>query len=281
MLFFNPPRGRTVKHKRRKVSTMKSIRRHGKKVSRKAWKASGYSRNPKRKRRKLAGAALAAHRKRLGLGKKRRKSRRATASRNRSKGAVMAKRKRRRATTSRKSRRRRRVAVTRINRNPARRRRRRRGLRRNPFGIRVPSMGGLMKQATQGVMDGAMILVGELATNKVSSLVPFGSNIGIMGAAKKAGVALVIGYGASKALGADKARMIVAGGIAVGLRTLVQSFGVPILNANLGEGAGEGASYAAIEGGTGGDRSMGRYPLASYPDTGLGDGMGDMGDMGF
>lgn len=261
----NSPR----KRKAKRAGRMASVRRHGKAVSRAAWKASGFARNaPKRrKRRKLAGAALAAHnKKKAGRSRTRTARRRVQAST--SGGSKMAKRKRRRTTSRR---RRRSTVARRTRRNPSirhRRRSSRRRFRRNP-----PMSGrGLVKVATQGIKDAALILVGKAATRAVSSMVPFGANVGIVGAGKQVLVSLAVGYAAHKALGADAARMVVAGGIAAPLETLVKGLNIPILSANLGDATGAAGSALAI-----GNQypypvgdGMAAYPLSAYPADDMG-----------
>ena len=172
----------------------------------------------------------------------------------------MAKRKRRRANGKR-----RRHSVK-HRRNPivrARRRRVRHGFRRNPArGV----MGGLLATGFQGIKDGAGVVIGKAATRTVAGLVPFGANTGIVGALKQVVVAVAVGYGAHKVMGKEFARMVVAGGIAAPIETLVKGLNIPILSPALAAGD---EAYAA----------MGAYPLAAYPAAlpagGMSDGMGD------
>lgn len=114
----------------------------------------------------------------------------------------------------------------------------------------------------QGVKDAALILVGKAGTRAVSAMIPFGANVGIVGAVKQVAVALAVGFAAHKALGADAARMVVAGGIVAPLETLVKGLNIPLVSANLGDATGAAGAGFAIQDGRDG---MGAYPLAAYP----------------
>jgi hypothetical protein len=242
----------------------------------------------RRKRRKLAGAALAAHRKRLGLTKRKKrrssKRRRHTARTTRragrrvaQHGGLMARRKRHRRNPRRRSHRRR-ALVRRNDPGLRRHRRRHRRYRRNP----AFSVGGVMKQATQGVKDAAAIVVGKAATRAVSNLIPIGTNTGVIGAVKQVLVAVGVGYGASKLVKRGEfARFVTAGGIAGALETIVKSLNIPIISTNLGDGA----EYSAVGGGNSAMLpGMSAYPLSpgvsAYPLGDYGDGMGELGMMG-
>lgn len=224
------------------------------------------ARGRKRKRRKLAGAALAAHLKKIGRKAKRRTgtARRAAKRAVQSGGSMAKRRKRRRANPKRRRRAGYIVGKARIRRrkmNPVGRRRRRRHYRRNPGAVR-----GLMQIATQGVKDAAGVVIGKAATRTVSGLIPFGANTGIVGALKQVVVAVGVGYGAHRFMGKDFARMVVAGGIAAPLETFVKSLNIPLLSPALAAGD---EAYAAL----------GAYPLAAYPRAlagvaDVGDGMG-------
>jgi hypothetical protein len=218
----------------------------------------------RKRRRKLAGAALAAHLKKIGT---RAGTARHAAGRAASHGGGMAKRKRRRARANPKRRRRRHSTklVQRRRSNPVRRiKHRRKHYRRNPGGSMVRSVIGIAKQ---GVKDAAGVVIGKAATRMVSGLIPFGANTGLMGAAKQVLVAVGVGYGAHRVMGKEFARMVVAGGIAAPLETLVKGLNIPLLSPALA--AGDGA-YAAL----------GAYPRAlpagvgAYPLAGT-DGYGD------
>ena len=144
----------------------------------------------------------------------------------------------RRKHTRKRSRRRaskRRSPVTALRRHSVyltnRKRRHRRG-RRNP-----PLVGGLMKDAVQGVKDAAGILVGKAATRVVSAYIPIGTNTGVVGAVKQVVVAVGVGFAAKKLVKrGDFARFVTAGGIAGALESIVKGLNIPILSANLGDG---------------------------------------------
>ena len=218
-------------------------------------------RKSKRRARKLSGAALAAH--------ARRAAKRATST-----GGRMAKsRKRRRANPKRRHRG---LFVARKA-NPGKRRRKARGLfRRNPGG----AVGSLMGLGKQGLKDAAGVVVGKAATRIVSGLIPVGVNTGIVGALKQMLSAVAVGYGAQRFMGREFSRMVVAGGIAAPLETLLKSFTkadgtpmIPILTTALSAGD---EAYAA----------MGAYPLAAYPAAlpagdGYGSGTGMAGQNDF
>lgn len=157
------------------------------------------------------------------------------------------------------------------------RRRRRHHYRRNPAG-------SFVRMATTGVKDAAAIVVGKAATRVVSNLIPVGTNVGIIGAVKQVAVAVGVGYAASKLVKrGDFARFVTAGGIAGALETIVKGLNIPILSANLGDGA----EYAAVTGAGAGSTmipGVAAYPggpgVGVYPLGDLGDGMGELGMMG-
>ena len=220
----------------------------------------------KARRRKLTGAALAAHQRKAG--RKRAGTARRAAKRATTQGGRMAKGKRRRRANP-KRRRHAGMFVKRAK-NPGKRHRRRRGLfRRNPGGGLVK---GLMSTGMQGVKDAAGVVVGKAATRAVAGLIPFGANTGIVGTLKQVLVAVGVGYGANKVLGREFARMVVAGGIAAPLETLVKSMGIPILSPALSAGD---EAYAALGGhGAYPLAGVGMYPPALPAASGYGDGMG-------
>jgi hypothetical protein len=230
--------------------------------------------NPKRrarkvrrhKRRKLAGAALAAHLRKIGKRSKRRTgTARRAGKRVASQGGIMAKRKRRRANPKRRRRHVAKAVVRRRRRhNPVIRHKRRRHYRRNPAGGLVGSMMALGKQ---GVKDGAGVVIGKVATNTVAGLIPFGSNAGLTGAVKKVVTALAVGYGANRVMGREFARMVVAGGFAGVYETLLKTVSIPVIGPFIQSSLAD-PGYAAL----------GLYPrgngLQAYPLAGVGDGVG-------
>jgi hypothetical protein len=184
-------------------------------------------------------------------------------------------RRRRRAATTHRRRRRRSVTLS-INRPRRRRVRRhhsnpRRRYRRNPG-----MGGGIVSTIKQGVKDGAMVLVGEVAQGRASALagkfVPVG---GIAGEAITGiGSAVIVTIAARKFLPGG-ARFIAAGAFANAVRRLVSAVS-PTAASLLGDGEviggmPVGALYSA---GNVLDDGMGAYPgggLGAYPGGGLGD----------
>lgn len=225
------------------VNPMASVRRHGKPASAKAFHAAGFTRNPKRKRRKrkLTGAALTAHLRKLNTRHRKAGTRRRPSTR---KGITM-KRKRTRSTRRRRTRvaRRRRTFAA----NPPRRirRRSRRRFRRNPGTVK-----GLIGMATQGLKDAAGVVVGKTAARALPQVLGL-PQAGAMGLGIQAVAALVVGYGASRFLGHDVGRMVLAGGLAAPLESAVKQMNIPIVSA-----------------------ALSAYPLGAYPGEGLGAGTG-------
>lgn len=186
----------------------------------------------------------------------------------------MATRRRRRRRTVRRAaprRRRRRRSVLVLRANPRRRRRsthrrrvtHRRRFRRNAGGT------GVVATIKQGVVDGALVLVGQAAQGRVSSLVsrfiPVG---GIAGAAiSDVGSAVVITMAARKFL-PGRARMVSAGAFSNAVRRVVAAVS-PTAAALLGDGDGlpYGTSYDTDAIGAG------AYPdnMGAYPGGGVGD----------
>lgn len=185
-------------------------------------------------------------------------------------------RRRRRAATTHRRRRRRSVLVLRA--NPRRRSRRRVHHRRRRY-HRNPGGAGIVSTIKQGVKDGAMVLVGEVAQGRASALagkfVPVG---GIAGEAITGiGSAVVVTIAARKFLPGG-ARFIAAGAFANAVRRLVSAVS-PTAASLLGDtgdgavigGVPTGALYSA---GNVMDDGMGAYPgggLGAYPGGGLGD----------
>ena len=221
---------------------------------------------------------------------RRRKAKRATVARRRvrrtrrqtqkSGGKTMATRRRRRRSTARRAaprRRRRRRSVLVLRANPRRRRRsvrrrvhHRRRYRRNPGGS------GIVATIKQGVVDGALVLVGQAAQGRASSLVsrvvPIG---GLPGAAiADVGSAVVITMLARKFL-PGRARMVSAGAFSNAVRRIVSTVS-PTAAALLGDGD----DYTAFPVGTDLYEAQGgvsAYPaMGAYPGGGLGDAAEDL-----
>lgn len=257
MLFLNPP-----KHRRRTV---------------------------RRKRRKLAGAALKAHLKKIGRRKRRKVSRRTARrganARRISRGGVVAKRKRRRSSSRRhvrRSHRRKRTAVATVRlSNPRRRRRNPRHLtrhrRRNPGRYNPPgfSINSLKSQAIEGVKGGAGVLLGEAGTNIIAGFIPV-AKTGVVGYLVKGAAAVATGFVVHKAAGPNLARYALAGGFASILRGPLKALNIPMLSSNLGAypmaGLGDaGGAYAAL--GAGPEPGSIDNGMGGYADMGYGDGM--------
>ena len=150
-------------------------------------------------------------------------------------------------------------------------------MRRNPS----LSVKGFAGQAVQGLKDGAAVLVGEAGTNIVANLVPV-AKTGIVGIGVRLGSALIVGYGAHKALGPNFARFVVAGGFAAVLRPTIKGLNIPLVSSNLGgigayplAGLGDGESMFAVTSGGTGQVPGGSDSGLGYADMGFGDdGMG-------
>lgn len=142
------------RRKRSRTGSMQSVTKHGHKVSRAAWRASGYRRNRRRKRsrRKLHGAALLAHLRRIG-------------------GGSVAKRRRRRNPS-----RRRRHSVRRYRRNP-------------PFAAAGKNLLGLLKTAAPAA---GAVLAGEAVSEFIAQKIPFGDGSDIVHGAKKLGAGVLV-----------------------------------------------------------------------------------------
>lgn len=193
----------------------------------------------------------------------------------------MAKKRRRRATARRSAprRRRRRASVRVVYRSRTRRVRRRRAVvarrsrrryRRNPGGT------GIVATIKQGAIDGALVLAGQAAQGRASSLVarvvPIG---GIAGTAiADVGSAVAVTMLARKFL-PGRARMISAGAFSNAVRRLVSAVS-PSTAALLGD-ASDGLYSADLYGGQVID-GVAAYPelsMGAYPGGGLGDAADD------
>lgn len=137
--------------------------------------------------------------------------------------------------------------------------------------------GSVVKQVVSGAKDAVFVLGGGAATRAVSNLLPLPANMktGVPGAAVQLASALAVGMAARKFLGADAARMIIAGGMQVPVKALITSV-LPAAAPLLGDYDGFGAyldpmgSYPAL--GSGGDAGQGveafvyEDGVGSYPD---------------
>lgn len=111
-----------------------------------------------------------------------------------------------------------------------RRRGRRRGYRRNP----AFSVQGIAKQFQQGFIDAAGVVGGKAATRLLANLLPIPNkqdmviNLAVQGVS-----AIVVGMAARQFFGAQTARMMVAGGFAAPVETLMK--GIPVIGPALGD----------------------------------------------
>jgi hypothetical protein len=236
------------------VNPMASVRRHGKPVGIKAWKASGYRRNPTRKTRKRASPKqLAARKKFAALARARAKVGGTHRARTKPKGTIMARRKRRTAAARRSTRRKRSPARRVMHHNPKRRRRvirhhakRRRTFRRNP------GMGGMLGQVTTLFKESGVALLGMAAGRTISNLIPIAETSPLIAFAKGTVVAIGIRMLGEKVIGRDLARVAAIGAMLMPVKNLVVGY-FPTASTFLG-------SYA---GNLGGVMAMPRIPARS------------------
>ena len=135
--------------------------------------------------------------------------------------------------------------------------------------------GGLVKVAVQGAKDAALVMGGGAATRAIVNMLPLDdkSKSGLMGAAVATGAVIGVSMAARRFLGADSARMVVAGGMIVPVKAMLTQF-VPSLGPLLGDYDGFGAyldpmgSYPALAGTDASeyvaDDMVGSYPDGSY-----------------
>lgn len=114
-----------------------------------------------------------------------------------------------------------------------------RRVRRNPprFSAR-----GLMRDAQQGVIDAAGVVVGKAATRIVANFVPLPKQGAIMNFVVQAGSAIAVGLVAKMVVSRDMARMIVAGGFAAPVEGFAK--GIPFIGPMLGDDYLELGEYA-------------------------------------
>lgn len=162
----------------------------------------------------------------------------------------MAKRKRRRAV---------------VKHNPPKRHvRRRRSTRHNP----PFRMGGIVKQVTEGAVDGALGVAGMGLVRVIRDKTGFAGGT-IAGSAVEAAASIGLGIVARKALGPSAARAVIQGGFMAPMISLVRSAGVPVLSSALGDDGDLGefvSGYPML--GDPSTEDVGGYPALS----GYGDG---------
>lgn len=124
----------------------------------------------------------------------------------------------------------------------------------------------LVKQLVQGAKDSVAVLGGGAATRFIAQFVPI-NQAGFVGAAVQLGAALVAGMAARQFLSADTARMVVAGGMQVPIKSLITSV-VPQAGAFLGDMdayLGGMGSYPELGAGPDADDAVYADSLSSYP----------------
>lgn len=230
------------KRKRAAAKTVKSVRYNGRSVSKSTWKASGFSRNPK----KPTARQLAARKKFAAMARARaagaRKIKRAQTS---TEVIGMARRKRRAVATRRGPARRRRSSTARRRvyaANPRRHKRRRstakvsrRRYRRNPGGFSVNGIIGDVKDLAIGAGAG---LAGMAIGKTVSGMIPINSTNPqtqpIFDFAKGVVVAVGIQMIGKRFVGRDLARIAAIGALLNPTKNLVTSY-APSLSPYLGD----------------------------------------------
>jgi hypothetical protein len=121
-------------------------------------------------------------------------------------------------------------------------------------------MGGIMfylapKNLMGGVIDAGEVLVGKVVVRTVPGLIGFGSSDTI-GLAIQALTAIVAGGVAHTFVNHNAGKMILAGGLAAPLETLIKSLNIPFISAGLGEDVVEIDGVSAYPQLT----NMGAYP---------------------
>lgn len=101
--------------------------------------------------------------------------------------------------------------------------RRHRGFSRNP---------PILRQAIQGVQDSAFVLIGDAGADIVPNLLNL-PKAGVVGIAARSAAVIGLGFLAHRFLGADRARFVVAGGLASIGRGVIVGLNVPIISAAL------------------------------------------------
>lgn len=135
-------------------------------------------------------------------------------------------------------------------------RRRRRTYRRNP-----PMFGDVVGHATEGAIDAVQIMGGEVVARAVPGL--FGLSGGAMGLAAQAATAIIVGELAMSFLGEEAGSMILAGGLAAPLRSIVVDLNVPYVSENL-SAYPQLTALAAYPRQLGPGSGMAAFPTASY-----------------
>lgn len=156
------------------------------------------------------------------------------------------------------------AAPRRRRRNPVKAVSHRRRRRRNPP---VFSIGGLIQQATQGVVDGALVVGGKALARLASAQFSYADG-SMMDTLIEVSAALVLGMVGPRIVGADRARFLMAGAFGSPIETLVSQAGIPHISPLLGAGPFplstsmylNAADAAGINGGMMGRRIAGYGP---------------------
>lgn len=221
--FDNPPkrgRKRKVRRGRRKLYGAAAA------AHARAQKRKGAPKMARRgRRRKLYGAAAKAHARRMsrGGGRKRRTVRRASPRRS-------VKRRSYRRTSAHTA---------------SRAGRQLRYRRTNP-----PMFKGFLGQLTTGVQDAAFIVGGKAVTNIIAGFIPIGGGMAL-DLAKKAAAALAAGY-VGRFISPSASRMMLAGGLAGVVEGFIKQMNIPLISSALSE---YDTGYFAV----------GAYPQAAVP----------------
>lgn len=115
------------------------------------------------------------------------------------------------------------------------------------FGGRSGVIGTIM----QGGKDAALVLGGQAGTNYLARLVPVPASASAntqaaIGLGSRVVAAVVVGYAARRFLGADAARFVIAGGIAVPLKAAIMVAQIPVLSGALSSDEEIGAYYERL-----------------------------------
>lgn len=131
-------------------------------------------------------------------------------------------------------------------RKTARRRSTRRRSHRRSIGLarRNPPRSGIVGTLTQGVKDAGLVLAGKAATNFASRMVPTTS--AAMGVATRVAAALGVGLLARRFMGADSARLVIAGGLVAPIENAIKAANVPLLSGALASDEEIGAYYDGV-----------------------------------
>lgn len=123
-------------------------------------------------------------------------------------------------------------ATRRGRRNPAAKVRTHRRRRRNPP---MFSIQGLIRQATQGVVDGALVVGGRVIARLASAQFEY-TDGSMMDTFVEVGTALALGFIGPKVVGLDRTRFLMAGAFSSPIETLVHQANIPHISPLLSGG---------------------------------------------